>query len=372
MGNVRHRALYIASCGLVVGFILLIVSGFGIYATYGYKNKIPLTFVGDWPLAADPELGFAAAKNAVTSWQLPKRKIAFDLYTDTRGARVDQAGQQTPEQVTILTLGGSFSAGWGLENDQTYSAILGRSLGVPVANFAYHSYGTVQAWQLLERHADHLKPRIIIYGFIEDHLRRNLAPCAPSFAPFCLPVSSIAFRESGAPYLRPPPMRYRPTYSQRFFQEVIYDDIGFEDALWGVKASFAELYKDYMLGYDDNTALRQKSMAFVLQKLRQIAKRLDAWLVVMHMPYPDPKHTNPPPPALLNALTSDMVFIDLTPAVAGHYRDSSRPPLHFPLDSHPNSTAHQLIAHQIYNALTQRQILQVNDPSGREHRVEAE
>jgi hypothetical protein len=71
--------------------------------------------------------------------------------------------------VHILTLGGSFSFGHGVDNRQTFTEILGHKLGVPVANLAYSGYGAVQALQQLERHVD-LQPKIIIYGLVGDHL----------------------------------------------------------------------------------------------------------------------------------------------------------------------------------------------------------
>ena len=68
---------------------------------------------------------------------------------------------------------------------------------MPVANGAVSSYGTVSSHRALMRFKD-LKPKVVIYGVIGDHLRRNLDPCAPSFHPPCLSVPHVVVDEEGA------------------------------------------------------------------------------------------------------------------------------------------------------------------------------
>ena len=46
--------------------------------------------------------------------------------------------------------------------------------------------------------------RLVIYGFIADHMKRNISPCAPAYGPLCLPVSSVRVDEQGRPTIRPP------------------------------------------------------------------------------------------------------------------------------------------------------------------------
>src|SRR4030095_8016584 len=82
-------------------------------------------------------------------------------------------------------------------NDDTFRQILGLELRVSVANLAFASWGTVQSLRVLETHAD-LRPRVVLYAFIHDHLRRNLSPCAPSTAPICLPVPHVTVDTAGA------------------------------------------------------------------------------------------------------------------------------------------------------------------------------
>jgi len=53
-------------------------------------------------------------------------------------------------------------------------------LGRTGANLALAAYGTTQSLQVLRRNLN-LKPKLVIYTLISDHLRRNVSSCAPSF-----------------------------------------------------------------------------------------------------------------------------------------------------------------------------------------------
>ena len=124
------------------------------------------------PLALpDPAIGLRPPPDAATLREHPRSGLAYHVFTDRRRARVNAPGEQTPERVELLTLGGSCAWGHGLENEATFTQRLGERLGAPAANLAFAGFGTVQALQLLEENAD-LGPRVVVYAFLEDHLRR--------------------------------------------------------------------------------------------------------------------------------------------------------------------------------------------------------
>jgi hypothetical protein len=72
-------------------------------------------YVGDNEIVFDPELGYRRPPNATTRRVEPDKE--YNIYTDVRGARVNKPGEQTPDRVIILTVGDSFSEGYGLKND---------------------------------------------------------------------------------------------------------------------------------------------------------------------------------------------------------------------------------------------------------------
>ena len=60
--------------------------------------------------------------------------------------------------------------------------------GVSVVNFALGSYSALQALIGLKKNIS-LSPSVIVFGMIEDDLRRSLDPCAPKLV--CLEVPTV-------------------------------------------------------------------------------------------------------------------------------------------------------------------------------------
>jgi hypothetical protein len=143
MRRTYPKPFYVLLIAIPVLCVSMILAGYCGYVSHQAKTKIDLRIDGDWPVVADAVLGFSAAKNASTLRRYIRRGLAYNLFTDERGARVNTSGQQTQDRVEILTVGGSFSWGHGVENEKTFTELLGRRLAAPVANFAYGSYGTV-------------------------------------------------------------------------------------------------------------------------------------------------------------------------------------------------------------------------------------
>jgi hypothetical protein len=86
--------------------------------------------------------------------------------------------------------------GPGVENQQTFASQVARKLDASGRNFAMASYGTVQSEQMIRRHRD-LAPKIIIYGFVTDHMPLNGSGCGSSYYPFCLDLSHVTRDETG-------------------------------------------------------------------------------------------------------------------------------------------------------------------------------
>src|SRR5262249_49419292 len=145
-------------------------------------------------------------RNGATLRRHPRAGLAYHVYTSDRRARVSRRGEMTPPQVDLLTVGDSFSWGHGVENEDTYTSRLAARWRGPAANLAFAAYGTVPAGEMLARVLD-LRPRLVVYGFIADHFKRNLLPCAPSYGPVCLPFSYVGQDPGGALAIRRPDLR---------------------------------------------------------------------------------------------------------------------------------------------------------------------
>ena len=76
----------------------------------------------------------------------------------------------------VLFLGGSLTFGHGVEDDEAYPGILASKYWprVKVRNRAASGWGTAQAYLALEDDLRQgLRPRVVLYGWNSDHVRRN-------------------------------------------------------------------------------------------------------------------------------------------------------------------------------------------------------
>jgi hypothetical protein len=340
---------FLATAGLFLGF----------YAIRAHRDpdlRSAVRIEGDWMMAEDPEIGYVAAKNASSLRRLlavlPGGAHGFadpyHVYTDARGARVNERGEQTPSRVDLLTVGCSFSWGHGLENESTFTEQLKRRLGVSGANLALASYSGLHALQMLKRNLD-LKPKVIVYGYMDQHLKRNLRPCAPSNAPFCLPQAYVSFDEQDKPYIHPPHTEYdSEALNREYYADVLTSDarLSSRDVLWEIRRDFFRLTHRRELATFDDPPHQVLAMDFVLQGMLEAARSVSAKLVVVYIPiFPG----EPPPRALLGALKGiDLNLVDLHPRFRKWSPDSKHPTLSLSLaDGHPNATAHELIAEEL-------------------------
>ena len=191
----RTKNLLLAS-GVTLASLLIGVE----VAAYLTVPPIHVTSEGDAMAVFDREIGMTPHPSAHTKRIYPAIKdratLAFDVYTDERGARVDGPGRRAAARADIVVVGCSFSWGYALANADTYASRLARELGASVSNFAQPSYGTVQSLQMLKRNRD-LAPKLFVYGIIAHHSERNVSPCAPSYYPFCLDVSHVEWDRAG-------------------------------------------------------------------------------------------------------------------------------------------------------------------------------
>ncbi len=359
MHKTYRKEFYIIIGILNISLILLVFSIFFSYTISEYK-AIDIRMEGGWVIESDDAVGFVPVKNSSKVRKHLKNGLVYHLVTDKRGARVNSYPYEADNNsIAIMTLGGSYSWGHGIENEHTYTEILRHKLGISCTNLAFASYGTVQSALQLERNAD-LKPEVIIYGFITDHIRRNLSPCAPSFYPFCLPTAYVAFDEEERPYIHPPQMPDGIALARKFYRKIVISDSVADGIFWGAKINWYRLTKSKKISqnnpFPNDDLSRSKSMKFLLDKMSAKANEIGAVLLVVHIPYFVRGATNPVPPELLHALNEDILFIDLAPVVARYYSNPQNPLLHFDRDYHPNPLAHALIADEIEAILVEEEI----------------
>ena len=305
---------------------------------------------GDFPIEADAEIGFVPVRNGASLRRHPRAGLAYHVFTSDRRARVGRRGERTAPEVGLLTVGDSFSWGHGVENEDTYTARLSARWRVPAANLAFSAYGTVQSLQMLRRSLD-LRPRLVVYGFIADHMKRNISPCAPAYGPLCLPFSYVGLDPSGAPVIRnPEPGLF--AVNRRFWDEFFFEkSLGPRQVLAAGTAELARLTRTPRPDAPDDPATRQRILAKLIGDMAGAAAAGGARLLVVNLPYLEREGTSPAPAPLRDAVAAlsapNLSFLDLAPVVARHYAGPASPSLRFERDRHPSAAGHAVFAEGI-------------------------
>jgi hypothetical protein len=124
----------------------------------------------------DPELG----------WRPAPSFSSGPVRTNAQGIRADRdvSRARTPGRSRIVTVGDSYTWGEEVANDETYPAQLEAALpDTEVLNFGVHGYGIDQATLRLQGDALAYAPDLVILGFIDDDLERDVL----SFRSFAKP-----------------------------------------------------------------------------------------------------------------------------------------------------------------------------------------
>jgi hypothetical protein len=347
----RARSIRLLAAALTLLAVLLPPFGYYSWKASQYSRLtrgIGIVQGGSPLLQPSPGLGFAPLPDAATVRQEASSGQSHVFYTDRLGARVNRSGDQTPQRVDLMVVGCSFAWGQGIPNEETFPQILGRELGVSVVNLAFASWGTVQSLRVLETHSD-LKPRVVLYAFIHDHMRRNLSPCAPSSVPICLPVPHVVVDAAG-PHIEEANMRLfalHRAFAESFFQ-------GRPSLLGGAFLAFRidlGRLEQRRLRFRGDEGARAASMALLIGRMNEAARAAGAKLIVVSIPYFEPGATWSAPrelQAAIDGLGPDApLLVDLAPRVAAHNAGPDAAPLGLRPDSvpaHPSAAGHRLIA----------------------------
>ena len=331
---------------LVTGALLL---GFYVYRI-GKIPRYPIRVAGSPFMQRDPEIGYVPVPHGDTAIQHLDSGAAYHVTNDRFGARVNRPGDETPARVDLMTLGCSFTWGFGVRNEDTYAQRLGMSLGVSTANFAMAGYGSIQSLQMLRRHRE-LRPRTVIYGVIDVHLNRNVSACAPSFAPFCVPTPYFEADGSGG-RIHPPlagVVGFDSIRREIVTQETRRPRDLLVAALWAMRADLVH-YTRGGRRHDASAEAMNDSIRFAIGQMADTTREIGADLIVVYMPYVVAGGSLAPPPAALAKAVSEahVRIVDVTPTFTAYLAQHPGTLLGLTArDGHPNRIGHQLIAEQI-------------------------
>ena len=307
-----------------------------------------LDIEGGWFLVEDPEFGLRMGDDVAIHFRDPSRGLELDVATDARGLRVRRAGERVETPIDVLFVGGSFTFGWGVEAEESIPERFAAASGLRVANAATPAVGTQSAAYAVRRLAD-LAPRYVVYGLIDDHLRRNTCPCATTPTPFCQQVPYV--REGASAELveeAPIDSFFAPNGGMEQAYRASHGELGFWRAqYWVFRAALGFFYRRAALGCSGSSEVRLAALDLSLDRLAAESRAAGAKLVVAYMPQMGGIRSLTFPPLGKLAKRRDMVLIDLSVAISEHLRGrESRTweQMLLPNDVHPSAEAHEVFA----------------------------
>ena len=128
----------------------------------------------------DPLVGWKskAERFRIPPYHAAGSEIRFTFLAGGIRKTSDSQTSDRDDRPKLLVLGGSYTQGWAISDEETYAWKVQKALpSLEVVNYGTAGYGTFQSLLVLEQALESLRqPKIVVYGFIEQHEVRNVAP----------------------------------------------------------------------------------------------------------------------------------------------------------------------------------------------------
>ena len=236
----------------------------------------------------------------------------------------------------IAFLGDSYTFGSGVEDDETFAAVIETMLEDTWSdNFGIGAYGIDQMWMALRHYALPLEPDLVILSFIRYDLDRSLSSYREDHVWRWKPAFSLS---DGA--LVPMTFDSRPNAARRF----IHQQSRFY-RLWRKLEN--SLSARYAVGY------RWRLNRALFAAIRDECEQAGVPLVVVHIPI----NRRRPMPLFERELTQMGIdYLDL----ASHL-PSDADSLYYPRDRHFNAAGHRFAAEAIHRYIVARGLIGATD-----------
>ena len=156
--------------GLIFSEGLLRVIGFGPFQNIYLGIEPPM-------LVSDSVLGWRSPRGKfILPPSHPSGKPA--TYTVLENGQRSCGEDSTNTEGEIVIVGGSFAQGWAVSDSETFACKLQQKFpSLKVVNYGTGAYGSYQSLLVLEQELQRMtSPKFVIYGFINGHESRNVAP----------------------------------------------------------------------------------------------------------------------------------------------------------------------------------------------------
>jgi len=352
----RQQIFAITLAVAVLTFCGLAVLGFYFVRARQHYEGSSFAFSGESFIQEDPLIGYSQRANITMSHTAEPR---YTVHTDGNGARVSGRGIAADKEVDILAIGGSFTWGHGVDEPDTFARLVAERGGWTLANVAIASYGMTASMLSLEKYR-HLRPRVVVYGFIADHVRRSLVPCAPSLSPLCRTVAFVDFDELDRPFISYPE-RSSAEYYDYLDDVILAHEFAFSDIYWAIRRDLLNVTGDGQRGlnhrYSQHASgepYRAAAIELLVREMVQRVEELGAELVVVYIPT---RGSGAQSAASLEEAFAvperEIAFVDVTAPFAISRKEHGPEILKVaPNDEHPSAFAHELVADELFPVVT--------------------
>ena len=306
--------------------------------------------------AYDPAVGTVNRPHAQGQWVTLDAKgqaaSSFHVFHDRIGARVSAPGEETPAHVDLLFLGDSVPWGYNVENQDTYPVLAAHELGASEANLSVGGSGTVQALLLLRRHLD-LGPKVVVYAFVFDHLKRSLLRCGPRFYPMCMDLAYVTFAHDGTPRIVPA----SENGIDRVYLQVKWETGHLDPLTWlvhGVDVAISRLVYSYDGEGADDAARQAAAFEYLMREMKASTDKAGAKLLVFYVPHADMLD---PPPTLAAVIDKlKLPYVNPVADFRAAQAAAKDRPLYLP-DGHFGEAGHAAAAAEIAAYVRQNKLL---------------
>lgn len=325
------RRLFLASLSFVFGvllceLILLLFAG-NIYTPPFYPGDIEpqrdATF--------DPLLGWKLPPSTVLRESKEEYNVSYTSNAQGFRSYRDFAGTVSEQRIALL--GDSYTFGSGVEDDETFGALLESQLEeTRCDNFGIGAFGIDQMWLTLGNYALPLAPDLVILTFVRPDLDRSLS----SYRKDHIWRWKPAFRLAGRRLVpmttdnRPGPIRSFVHRHSRLYRQ------------WRKLESSLSLR--FAVGY------RWRLNRAIFEAIQEECRLAAVPLVVVHVPI---NRRSPAPMFGKEFAEMGIDYLDL-----GTHLPADADTLYHPRDRHLNVAGHRFVAEAIHRFLIARQLVQ--------------
>ena len=302
----------------------------------------------------DENYGYTLNKNLNSLINLNYINKSYKVISDKNGARISEKNlRDNNDDHKILIIGDSLSFGYGLNYEDTFGYLLEKKLNTKIKNLSVPGYSTIQSYKVLKDKINN--EELVIYGFIEDHLRRNISSCGPTSGIYCTIVPTARITKDKNVLITEKILvnnfKLNQMYNKRLIERDYFQS---KDLIYGfkyIKYSFLKRLGFYNVKYSDREKLI--ILKYIIGQMLEITEKNNANLLFVNIDISNKKKK------IFNKISqmefkNKVYFFDASPK---NNQKISISDLLIKYDGHPNKKGHEYIKSKLEKYIKENSLL---------------